>query len=444
MRASRTDVVVIGAGAAGLAAARKLREQGVRVTVLEARQRIGGRIHTLYDSRSSLPIELGAEFLHGEAEEVREIADESGLTIVDIRGCRWESARGRFSPIDDFWERLDRILSRADASRTPDRSLASFLAEQPGGRRFAENRKLTREFVEGFHAAELGRISERAVAQGGNPGEDPVEQGIARLLEGYASVPDRLAARLRSSIRLGRVVSSIRWRPGGVEVTALTADGATELVRSSAAIVTVPVSLLHASARGRGALVFSPEVPSVRAAAACAAMGHVQRIVVLLDAPIVELLPERRKAKLAGLTFIHARGVAIPVWWTSAPIRSGMVVGWAGGPPAMALEERRGGIRGSTISALAQTFGLSRATVARHVTGMFTHDWTRDRYCRGAYSYSVVGGSDVGERLSRPVSGTLFFAGEAADSEGRSGTVHGAIASGYHAARQVLRAFSRA
>jgi monoamine oxidase len=130
---TRTDVVIVGAGAAGLAAARRLREHGVRVVILEARDRLGGRIHTVRHPQSALPIELGAEFLHGDAEEVLQIAKEAGLTRVDVTGERWRATGRRFSRIENYWERLDRILGQADAKREPDRSLAAFLAEQPGG-----------------------------------------------------------------------------------------------------------------------------------------------------------------------------------------------------------------------------------------------------------------------------------------------------------------------
>jgi monoamine oxidase len=172
-------------------------------------------------------------------------------------------------------------------------------------------------------------------------------------------------------------------------------------------------------------------------------MGHVQRAVVLLNRPLLEILPERKHEKLSSLAFVQAFGGAIPVWWTSYPVRSGLIVGWAGGSAAIALEDCKGGIRASAVSSLAESFGIGRGTAARHVRKIFSHDWTRDPYSRGAYSYSVVGGSDAGKRLSRPVRHTLFFAGEAADPEGRTGTVHGALGSGEHAARQVLRALGR-
>ena len=443
-RTTTTDVVVVGAGAAGLAAARTLREQGLRVLILEARDRIGGRIYTRRDPRSPLPIELGAEFLHGAAEEVRDVVNEAKLTTIDIDGDRWRSASGRLWKLDDFWARLDRVLGKADPSRTPDRSVAAFLADQPGGKRATEDRQLAAEFIEGFHAADLDRISERAVAQGGNPGEDPEEQRIARLLEGYGAAVDWLAAPLGRFIRLGRVVSEITWSPGQVRVTAHLANGGQEIARASAAIVTLPVSLLHASARGRGSIAISPEVPSVRAAAGCAAMGQVQRIIVLLDRPIVEILSERRRKELAHLTFMQSRGVAVPVWWTSYPLRSGAIVGWAGGPAARALDSHPDAIRDAAVSSLSKIFGTDRRTVARHLVRTYTHNWSRDPFSRGAYSYPLVGGDDVGKRISRPVQGTLFFAGEAADPEGRNGTVHGAIGSGKHAAKQAIRALKNA
>ncbi|HET7187706.1 MAG TPA: NAD(P)/FAD-dependent oxidoreductase [Gemmatimonadaceae bacterium] len=437
----RADVVVIGAGVAGLAAARRLHEQGMRVILLEARDRIGGRVFTARDARTPLPIELGAEFLHGDAPEVRAIADEARLTSVDIVGERWRAAHGRFTCVDHFWERLDRILGQADASREPDRPLGALFAERPGGHRFAEDRTAAREFVEGFHAAELDRISERSVADGGNPGADEEEQRLARLIDGYDAVPAWLAGPIASRIRLGAIVSAIEWAPGRVAVYA-TAGGSTIIVRANAAIVTVPVSLLRGGVRGRGAITFAPEVAAIRAAAAQVEMGHVQRIGMLLDRPLVELFDERRKAQLASAAFVHARGSDIPVWWTSYPLRTGLVVGWAGGPAAIALGAAPRDLTARTVRSLADSFGLDRRTVERHVVATFHHDWSRDPFSRGAYSYVLVGGSDAAGTLSRPVRGTLFFAGEATDAEGRTGTVHGAIATGQRAAAQVARALA--
>ena len=89
-----SDVVVIGAGAAGVAAARALHEAGVSVIVLEARERIGGRVFTHRDRETPVPIELGAEFVHGRAEELNALLDDAGLTSVDVAGKRY-AATGR-------------------------------------------------------------------------------------------------------------------------------------------------------------------------------------------------------------------------------------------------------------------------------------------------------------------------------------------------------------
>ena len=354
----------------------------------------------------------------------------------------WAAARGRFTALSNFWERLDRVLGKARVTREPDRPLSALLAERPGGHRFARDRTLAREFVEGFHAAELDRISERAIADGGNPGDDPVEQRMARFVEGYGAVVEWLASPVLCDVQCGRIVTRVDWEAGRVTVSPF-ADGLSEQYAARAAVVTVPVSLLHADARGEGAITFSPDVHEIREAAGRVAMGQVRRIALLLDRPLMELLDDRRRKQLARLTFIHARGVEVPVWWTSFPLRTNLVVGWAGGPAAIALEQQPDDYEGRAVASLASTMEIDRRRLARHVVASFTHDWGHDPFARGAYSYALVGGADAAKRLARPVRHTLFFGGEATDEDGRTATVHGAIASGYRAAEQTARSLAR-
>jgi monoamine oxidase len=436
------DVVVIGAGAAGLAAARALAEHGANVTILEARDRIGGRVLTVRDKHCPLPIELGPEFLHGDAPELREIAREESLAVVDIAGERWRAAHGRLSPADDYWPRLNRILSHADPRRTPDRPISELFAEQPGGKRFAEDRALAREFVAGFHAAELGRVSERAIASGGNPGEDAHEQRMGRFIDGYHRVMEALAAPVQRRVKLGHLVNRIEWTRRSVKVSARMGRRNVSIA-ARAAVVTIPVSLLHPDARGRGTIAFEPEVPAIRQAATGVAMGQVVRIALVLDRPLTDLVSERRQAKMQRVAFFLATGVDVPVWWTSYPLESNLLIGWTGGADAIALAGAGRALPGIAIRSLADSQGISAARLARHVVATHHHDWIGDRLTRGAYSYSLVGGADAAKALARPIQGTLFFAGEATDEEGRTATVHGAIGSGRRAARQAWRALSR-
>ena len=140
MKRSRVEAAIIGAGVAGLEAARVLHEAGVDVAVLEARERIGGRVFTRQDPLLPVPIELGAEFVHGSAPELREIARDARLAIVDIDGQRWQSNGRTLRRLEDFWSVLESVMRRLDSNRNPDRSFQQFLNTRPGGSRLARAR----------------------------------------------------------------------------------------------------------------------------------------------------------------------------------------------------------------------------------------------------------------------------------------------------------------
>jgi monoamine oxidase len=458
-RSERVDVVVVGAGVAGLAAAGRLAEAGASVVVLEARDRIGGRILTVRDARLPVPVELGAEFVHGSADEVAEIARRERLAVCDIRGERWRANRGTLSPMDDddFWTRLTRVMRRLDARRTPDRSFADFLATRPGGRARAHDRQLALEFVQGFHAAEATRLSERSLANGGVP-DDEAEQRQARVLDGYDRVPHALAASVRDSIRLSSTVREIEWEPGRVEVRYRVSAAPpatdstrkrTESVSARAVVVTVPLGVFQRTT-GASAITFMPDVSDARRAANQLAMGAVMRVALAFTEPFWESRTVRRTTgtrSLAELSFLHSTDADIPVWWTASPVRAPLIVGWVGGPKAIRLHSLvqgdSGAVEDRAVRALARQFGIPRTRVASLVARCWYHDWLGDPYTLGAYSYALVDGSRAAARLGRPIADTVFFAGEAADAEGRTGTVHGAIGTGHGVAARISRLTSR-
>jgi monoamine oxidase len=416
-----------------------LRESGERFVILEARSRIGGRIFTEHPRGLLVPVELGAEFTHGEADEIMDLSAENDLRVVDVAGRRFRVARGGVKPIDDFWERLDRVMRRLDGEREPDRTFAEALARNKSIGR--EDRALALQYVRGFHAANPAIVSERALAEGGSPRDDVRERRIGRVIDGYDSIIRALSAGLESRIRLRSVVRDIDWSPGHVDVRLTSGD----IVRGSAAIITVPLGVLAAPEGERGAIAFNPPIASVRSAVASMSMGAVMRIGLRFDEP---WWTTKALASLAGderldtMSFLHgSEDVPFPVWWSTYPVRSPLLVGWCGGPRSLQLTGLpKSEVEAEALRSLAELLPITVARLRRHLVSSHSHDWIADPFARGAYSYARVAGADASKRLARPVEGTLYFAGEAADVGGRTGTVHGAIATGRRAAALVRKA----
>jgi monoamine oxidase len=435
-------IVVIGAGAAGLAAALQLHEQGEDVVVLEARDRIGGRIWTLHPRSVSVPVELGAEFTHGDTPELNEIAANHALRMMDMAGRRWTTSGGRLRLMDDFWERLDVVMRRL-RERERDRSFADALRSMRGVT--TANRRLALQYVQGFHAADPELVSESALAEGGSPRGDVRERRIGRVVEGYDNVIHALADPILDRIRLGAVVTTVRWRRGRVEIDSRDHGGTVlPTIVAERAIVAVPLGVLQAGAGAVGGITFDPPLPAVQRATARLHSGSVMKVVLEVDEPFwtTERFAKRfGDERLDTLSFLHAGDARpFPVWWTSYPIRAPMLVGWQGGPTARAMHGLpRESIVAGAMNSLATLLGMRLRDVVSRVVAAYTHDWLSDPYSRGAYSYVGIGGGDAASILARPVQATLYFAGEHVDREGRNGTVHGAIASGRVAANNTLR-----
>ena len=409
------DILIIGAGAAGLAAARDLSGAGKSVALLEARQRIGGRIWTLHEPDLPLPIELGAEFIHGEAHETFAIVEAAALLAYQLRADRWWSAGKQWRPIDGAWRMLYKILRRMPA-RGRDVSFAEFLRQQKG--LSPRTRRLALSFVEGYYAAHADRVSAAWLRASENEEEELPQ---FRIANGYDALLEWLRAGIdpsRSDVRLGTEVTEVEWRRGQVEVR--TRRG--EAFRARAAVVTIPLGVWKSA----GAIRFDPPLRDKEKAIAKLEAGHVVKIVFRFRERFWD---EKRK-------FVHSADRFMPTWWTTAPVRSNLLTGWTGGQAADALLAT-GNVAERALDALASTFGKKRRDVDSLLDSMHMHDWQRDPFSRGAYSYAGVGGAGAHDALAKPVGGTLFFAGEATSSD-ETGTVAGAITTGRRAAKQVL------
>lgn len=414
------DVVIVGAGAAGLFAARELTRAGKSVIVLEASQRVGGRMLTELEAAVGRPIELGAEFVHGDAPETTKLLEEARLATVPVTGRHYRSDRGELSPQGPAWERMGRVFAHMSRRRKQDRSFQEFLDGTPGGATLRADRELARGFVQGFNGADPALISERSLAEQGNPTEGAAE--ARRIVDGYAALVVYLEREVAGLVRRGARVTRIAWSEDGVRVVDIS--GGEHVAR--AAIVTVPLPMLQDEA----ALALEPEIPALRAAARRLVMGHVVRVTVAVR----ERFWERATKELS---FVHAPTRPITVWWTQHPIAAPLLTGWTGGPPALALM-RDGDVESTTIAELARAFSMRRGRMEALVDSLHWHDWSSDPHALGAYSYTGVGGTSAPRTLARAFGGTLCFAGEATEGD-TQGTVEGALASAKRAARAVLR-----
>lgn len=421
------DVLVVGAGIAGLAAAERLAAAGRRVLVLEARDRIGGRIHTTHDPELDVPIELGAEFVHGHPVELIELIRRLGLTVVPGRERHQRGPGEHASPLPDLRATLEMLLQGAD--RGPDRPVALLLREH-ADRAGPDQLEVAARYFEGFHAADLSLLGARSLAQNEAAGEIDGEE-IQRVGEGYGTLVHLLADAIdpgRCEIRLGTTVGAIRWRPG--EVTMRVA-GSME-VTAARAVLTVPLPALRRLLTDRDTGL-DPAPPEWRGPLECLHMGAAHRVVLGFDRRW--WAPDGG----AGPSFVHGAGEPFPVWWTALPSRAPVITGWVGGPRALALAGREeGAMIRAALESLASVFDRDVGELRSRLRLAYAHDWSADPLAGGAYSYGGVGAIEARAALAHPAGGTLFLAGEAVAEEGRNATVHGALISGYRAADRVL------
>ena len=441
------SILIIGGGIAGLAAASKLGRAGLRVLVLEARDRIGGRIFTQQIPGCDIPIELGAEFIHGLAPEIWEPLQERGTEINEVDGENWCVSNHRLSPCR-FFSQVDSILNKMDDSSL-DESFLAFLERcfpnPTNDPELQEAKQRALGYVSGFNAADPGLVGVHWLVRGMRAEESIEGDRAFRSKNGYADLLDVFQQRIgecNGTVRTGTVVESVTWKAGHVEVTAHSPDSRS-VFTSTHILITLPLAVLRAPVGELGAVQFNPALPERKLESLDKLeMGTVIRISLRFRHRFWDAISPSSDSKktLSNMSFLFSQDERFPTWWTTMPHKSSMITGWA---PFRSAEQLSGSNHSLVVQQSLQTLdglmGVNWQKLESWLEGAYFHDWQSDPFSRGAYSYGKVGANEAQGVLAAPIEDTLFFAGEASDTSGHNGTVHGAIASGYRAALEILQ-----
>lgn len=420
------DVLVIGAGAAGLSAARILLKAGKSVMILEARGRIGGRIHTINGEGFSFPVEAGAEFMHGDLPFTKALMKESNVSYFAGNGRAWNVQFNKLSEGDlfhDDWEMLVGKLQELDHDMTIGKFLETHFSEP----KYKSLTDSVRKFVEGYDAADIHKASALALKEEWN---NENIQGY-RPEGGYTQLMDFLLAEIekrKGKLVLSAVVKKIVWKENDVEV--ITTKG--ERFKAGNVLISVPAAVLK-----KGLIEFDPPLGSHEKAFKDIEVGGVVKFLVEFTDRVWETGRESLLRQMKDMNFLFS-DATVPTWWTQRPKEVPLLTGWLAGPGINKLPSDDEALLQLACQSLVYLFDTSEENLRNYVKAIKVINWDTDPFALGAYAYATLKTSEAVKILSQPVANTIYFAGEAFYEGAEMGTVEAALATGNQTAEKII------
>ena len=412
------DVIIIGAGAAGLAAMRKLAEAGSNVCMLEASEGIGGRIMTIHDGFKQ-PVEAGAEFVHGKLPLTFKLAKEANLTIEPVQGkmIGVQNGEWRKEEHDDHW---NEFMQRLKKIKT-DITIQQFLEEDFSHGEYFELRLAVQRFAEGFNLADISKASILSLK-----GEwEDIEKTQYRIKEGYGQLIDHLynCCKLKNStFHFNSIVEKIIYKKS-VEVH--TTDK--KKFEADKLIITVSAGVLQS-----GSIQFEPALKEHGIAIQGLGFGGVIKF-------LFEFKTKFWEKNEDDIGFILSDEI-IPTWWTQLPSDNNLLTGWMGGPKASEhLYQSDSDLFQTALLSLSSIFKITPAILKEQLSNYKIINWLNNPFTKGGYTYNTLHSKQSIEILNNPIDDKIFFAGEAVSKSKSQGTVESALQSGYDTAKLLFK-----
>jgi len=416
------DVIIIGAGAAGLHAMKNLTEAGYKVCILEAAETIGGRIATIEERGFTSPVETGAEFIHGKLPLTFKLLKEAGIAyepvegdMIGVRNGAWEKEEH-----DGHW---NKFLHELNNLKT-DITILQFLDTHFSELQYKHLRQAVQRFAEGFDLADISKASVLPLMNEWKS----IDKKQYRIKGGYIQLLNYI---LKYSLQKGGVVNfnscinKIEYDTDDVIVT----TSEKKSFQANKVIITVSLGVLQS-----GVIQFKPELTNHAVAIQGIGFGSVIKF-------LLEFKTSFWKEFEDDIGFILS-DEEIPTWWTQLPQESNLLTGWLGGPKAAEkIFETDEALLQTALQSLSNIFRMPPAMIREELVHHKIICWQKNQFIKGGYCFSTLASDQARKVLSTPVNDTLFFAGEAIAGGDSTGTVESALQSGQDVATTLMKKF---
>jgi monoamine oxidase len=425
------DVIIVGAGASGLQAALSLLSRNIKVLVLEARNRAGGRIHTIKNG-FTCNTEAGAEFVHGNLPKTMELLEQYEIKYHKVKGTMFRVEKGHFQKDDSLIEHYREMENCLQEIRS-DISVEEFLRKYFSDHKYESLRSSMRRFVEGYDAADIKSASTLSFRKEWMNEDD----NQFRIENGYSVLVNAMTAECINkgcTIIYNEAVKEINFEND----ICITTKNST-VYQSQKVILTVPLGILQLENDDENAIQFKPPISEYISCAAKIGYGNVIKFLLEFKTPFWASEETKKKTgtNLSNLGWIFS-DEKVPTWWTQAP-RETLLTGWLAGPQTVHYANfSKEDLLKTGINSLSSIFHSTTDELMDQLNCFEIYNWQQDSFANGAYCFETVDSNMYRNKLNEGIKDKIFFAGEAMSYE-NTGTVEAAFASGFQAAGKIIR-----